>query len=155
MRKVIVHLFLFSLLFMVSCGGNSSDNSSSAEEVENVKGANNDPNYDIGIGPIKSITLDEIDEALAANGKELFKINCSACHKLKKRYVGPAILGVTEKRTPEWIMNMIMNPETMLAENDVAKALYAEYLAPMANQSISEKDARAILEYFRLRDNSK
>ena len=45
--------------------------------------------------------------------------------------------------------DMIMNPETMLAENDVAKALYAEYLAPMANQSISEKDARAILEYFR------
>lgn len=155
MKKVILSLFVVSLLFMISCGGSNSGNDSSSKEVKSEKGANNDPNYDIGIGPIKSITLGEIDEVLAANGKELFKINCSACHKLKKRYIGPAILGVTEKRTPEWIMNMIMNPETMLAENDVAKALYAEYLAPMANQNINEKDARAILEYFRLRDNNK
>ena len=66
-----------------------------------------------------------------------------------KRVVGPALAGVTERRTPEWIMNMIMNPEEMVEKDPAAKALLAEYLAPMANQNITEEEARAILEFFR------
>jgi len=152
MKKVIVNLFFISLLAMVSCGGNSSENSSSSEKSSNAKGSNNDPVYDIGIGTIEVVTLGEINEEQAAKGKELYKINCTACHKFKKRYIGPAMLGVTQRRTPEWVMNMIMDPELMLKENDAAKALFAEYLAPMANQNINENDARAIYEYFRQKD---
>ena len=37
----------------------------------------------------------------------------------------------------------------MVAENPIAKALLAEYVAPMANQSLTETEARLILEYFR------
>jgi len=51
-------------------------------------------------------------------------------------------------------MNMILNPDVMLAEDEAAKELLAEYIAPMANQNINEEDARAILEYFRLKDKS-
>jgi len=155
MRKVILSLFVFSLFALVSCGGSQSDNSSDSSKDENAKGANNDPVYDIGIGTVSNVTLGEINEELALKGKELFKVNCSACHKIKKRYIGPPMLGVTERRTPEWIMNMIINPELMLKENDAAKKLFSEYLAPMANQNISESDARAMLEYFRKRDSSK
>ena len=68
---------------------------------------------------------------------------------MSKRFVGPGLAVVTERRTPEWIMNMILNPEVMVAENPLAKKLLAEYLSPMANQSLTEDEARAILEYFR------
>jgi len=105
-----------------------------------------------GIGVIKNIELSAIDNALVAKGKAVYKTNCTACHKFKKRYIGPALKGVTERRSPEWIMNMIMNPEEMLAKDPVAKALIAEYNAPMANQQISKEDARAILEYFRTKN---
>ncbi len=105
-----------------------------------------------GIGPIKSVKLDAIDEKLVAKGKEVYKINCTACHKFKKKYIGPALKGVTERRSPEWIMNMILNADEMLKEDPVAKALIAEYNAPMAQQQISEEDARAILEYFRTKN---
>jgi len=105
-----------------------------------------------GIGPVKSLTLDAIDENLAKKGKEVYKINCTACHKFKKRVVGPGLKGVTKRRSPEWIMNMILNPEEMVEKDPVAKALLAKYLSPMANQSLSEEDARSILEYFRLKD---
>ena len=155
MKKVILSLFLFSLLILVSCGGNQSKSSSETTSNKTEKGANNDPIYDIGIGPINTITLGEINEEQAEEGKKLFIVNCSACHKIKKRYIGPAVLGVTKRRTPEWIMNMIMNPELMIKDNNAAKKLLSEYLAPMANQNISEKDARAILEYFRVKDNVK
>jgi cytochrome c len=63
-------------------------------------------------------------------------------------------MGVTDRRTPEWIMNMILNPEVMVAENPIAKKLLAEYLSPMANQSLTESEARAILEYFRTKTSS-
>ncbi|MDH3321965.1 MAG: cytochrome c, partial [Flavobacteriaceae bacterium] len=58
----------------------------------------------------------------------------------------------TERRSPEWIMNMILNPEVMVVENETAKQLLIEYSAPMANQSLTEDEARAILEYFRTKN---
>lgn len=104
---------------------------------------------DKGVGPITNVDLTEIDNALVTTGKNLFDIKCSACHKVEKRFVGPAIRGVIERRSPEWIMNMILDPDKMIKENPAAKQLLAEYLAPMANQSLTQDEARAILEYFR------
>lgn len=135
-------------LFVVGCGGEAKkEKEVKKEEVVETKAI--DPMEDKGIGPITSVTLGEIDPALAATGKEVFKTKCSACHKMSKRFVGPALAGITEKRTPEWIMNMILNPEVMVQKNEAAKQLLAEYLSPMANQNLTEDEARAILEYFR------
>lgn len=149
-------------LFLSSCGDNkkkddpSESETPTTEEVKTEEAATSEkidlmaPTLDNkGIGPIKNITLAAIDENMVAKGKEVYKANCTACHKLKKRYIGPALSGITERRSPEWIMNMIMNPEEMLAKDPIGKALIAEYNAPMANQQISEEDARAILEFLR------
>jgi len=46
-------------------------------------------------------------------------------------------------------MNMILNPDEMVQKDPIAKALLAEYLSPMANQNLTEEQARAVLEYFR------
>ena len=46
-------------------------------------------------------------------------------------------------------MNMILDPEKMVKEDPVAKELLKRYLAPMANQSLTQDEARKILEYFR------
>ena len=46
-------------------------------------------------------------------------------------------------------MNMILNPEEMVQRHPEAKAMLAEYIAPMANQSLTQEEARAILEYIR------
>ena len=145
-------VFMFAALVGVlsSCGSDVKKEDKApvvkeeAKEVVEV-----DPMKDKGIGPIKSITLGEIDEAMVAEGQVVFKAKCSACHKISKRFVGPGLAGITERRSPEWIMNMILNPEVMVAENPIAKKLLAEYLAPMANQNLTEKEARQILEYFR------
>lgn len=104
---------------------------------------------DKGVGPFKNIALGDLDNVLAEKGREIFKTKCTACHKNDKKFIGPAVSGVTERRSPEWIMNMILNPEQMLAENPTAIALLKEYSAPMANQNLSHEDARAVLEFFR------
>ena len=108
---------------------------------------------DKGVGPVTSLELGELDTALAGKGKAAYKSNgCTACHKISKRFVGPALKGVTQRRSPEWIMNMILDPEGMVENNVAARELLAEYSAPMANQNVSEEDARAILEYFRTKN---
>ncbi len=103
----------------------------------------------IGFGPVKSLQLGAINQGMVDEGKELFKVKCSSCHKPLKKYIGPAPKGIMDRRSPEWIMNMILDPEGMVANDPVAKALLERYLSPMANQSLTEEESRKILEYFR------
>ena len=104
-----------------------------------------------GVGPISSVTLSaEINQAMAATGAEVYKKMCTACHRPNKKFIGPAPLGVMERRTPEWIMNMILDPEGMVANDPLAKELLIEFNgSPMANQNLTEEETRAVLEYFR------
>ncbi|MFD2823988.1 c-type cytochrome [Lacinutrix iliipiscaria] len=104
-----------------------------------------------GVGPIKSVTLSaDIDEDMAAHGAEVYKKMCTACHRADKKFIGPAPTGIMERRSPEWIMNMILDPEGMVKNDPLAKELLIEFNgSPMANQNLSEEDARAVLEYFR------
>lgn len=104
-----------------------------------------------GIGPIKDLTFpDEIDAALAAEGEAKFNAICTACHQIEQRMIGPAMKGIYERRSPEWVMNMILNPDGMLKEDPIAMALYEEYNGMvMLNQNLTEDEARALAEYLR------
>ena len=149
MKTINLIVAISMLAMFASCGGGEPKQEGPAVKAESmVKKAPAGP--DKGVGPIKSIDIPEtVDEALAASGMETFEAKCTACHKMGKRFVGPDLTGITDRREPEWIMNMILDPELMVKENEAARALLAEYLSPMANQSLTEDEARSILEYFR------
>lgn len=104
-----------------------------------------------GIGPIKSVAFGaEIDTELAAKGEAKYSVTCVACHQANQRLIGPALAGVYDRRSPEWVMNMILNPDGMLKEDPIAKALLKEYNnAIMLNQNFTEEEARAVAEYLR------
>ncbi len=128
-------LLAFLVLVFISC---SSKNELSDFELEN------------GIGPVKEkLRLGDIDQNLVKKGEEVFNTKCVACHKIETRYVGPALKDVTKRRTPEFIMNMMLNPEEMQQKHPVVKQLVAEYLTKMTNQNLSYEDARAVLEFLR------
>jgi mono/diheme cytochrome c family protein len=156
--------FLFSLL-LLCCGGNDEKKKEgfSMERKKTVtekpvdtpaKGTPASEREDLtnkGVGPIETVTLDaEIDQALAARGKQVYDQMCLACHRPDKKFIGPAPKDIFERRTPEWVMNMILNPQEMVNEDPLAKELLTEFNgSPMANQNLTEDQARAILEYFR------
>ncbi|MEL0455607.1 c-type cytochrome [Flavobacteriaceae bacterium SZ-1-7] len=104
-----------------------------------------------GIGPITSINLPAtIDEDLVAQGADVYKKMCTACHRPDKKFIGPAPTEILKRRSPEWVMNMILNPEEMVQKDPLAKELLIEFNgSPMANQNLSKDEARAVLEYFR------
>jgi len=110
-----------------------------------------------GIGEVKNVALtDPLEESMLKSGKAIYEMKCSACHKLtEQRVVGPGWAGITNKRRPEWIMNMITNVEVMLEEDSVAQKLLEECLTRMPNQGLSVSDARDVLEYMRQNDVEK
>ncbi|RLK03405.1 c-type cytochrome [Tenacibaculum discolor] len=70
----------------------------------------------------------DIDEARQKEGKKLFKSLCASCHKLDKKLVGPALAGVEEKRTNEWLKAWIKNNAELRASGDKdAIAIFEEY----------------------------
>jgi cytochrome c551/c552 len=86
----------------------------------------------------------------------VYDLKCASCHKLTdEKLVGPGWKGVTDRRTPEWIMNFVTNTEEMLEKNTEAKNLYEVCLVKMPNQNLSDDDARAVLEFQRNNDGKK
>ena len=139
---------LFIIIFLVSCVGDTKTSELVIETIEEI-----DPMKDKGVGPIIAVDITgTINQSMADEGEVIFNSICSACHKLDQKFIGPALIGVTKRRTPEWIMNMIMNPEQMVKKNAQAKKLHMEYTSPMVNQGLTEAETRSILEYFRSND---
>ncbi len=90
---------------------------------------------------------------MSNSGEKLFNQLCTSCHMIKEDYIGPAMSGILERRSPEWIMNMILNPIQMLEEDSIAIKLLERYnFEYMYNQNLLEEEAREILEYFRIID---
>lgn len=105
-----------------------------------------------GAGPVKKMTLPaEINTETAAQGEILYNNYCTACHAPGSP-AGPELNGITTRRSPEWIMNMILVPEKMNSEDPIAKELSGRYPAPMVNMQLSHKQARMLLEYLKTMD---
>lgn len=157
MKKLI--LFVALGAFIVSCGGKKEEKKdgfevSRTKTEEKKEVANEGVPIDLdnkGVGPIKNVEFaSEIDTEMAARGEAKFNAICVACHMVDQRMIGPAMAGVYERRSPEWVMNMILNPDGMLKEDPIAKALLKEYNnAIMLNQNLTEDEARDVAEYLR------
>ena len=132
------------LLLIINFGCNSNSKEASFTSLKNNK----------GIGPVSEIVFDnEINQNQAQSGKKLFNQLCTSCHMIKEESIGPAIKGILDRRSPEWIMNMILNPTEMVQKDPIAKKLLAEYNNEyMYNQNLIEDEAREIIEYFRTLD---
>jgi protein SCO1 len=84
-------------------------------------------------------------------GEYTFNNHCAACHSIGKGdRIGPDLAGVTGTRDREWLTKFILTPDKVFAAGDpIAVALRAKYKdVRMPNLSISESDAKALLEYM-------
>ena len=155
MKKQVLNLL--ALMMLLAAIGCSSDKSEPAEggdaasKPKSMVSDEPDPLENKGIGPITSVELGaSVDQAMADKGKAVYEKMCMACHKPTEKFIGPAPKGVLDRRSPEWVMNMILNPEQMVKEDPIAKKLLMEYNgSPMANQHLTQDEARQVLEYFR------
>jgi cytochrome c len=139
---------LITAFMLMNCGGGEAEQARETTLKLSPEGLT-ETQIKNGIGPIGELTLGPLDETLVSKGAEVFELKCVACHKINERLVGPPLAGITKKRSPPFIMNMILNPEEMVKKHPEVKAMLAEFYVPMTFQNVTEDDARAILEYLR------
>ncbi|MFD2567354.1 cytochrome c3 family protein [Pseudotenacibaculum haliotis] len=69
-----------------------------------------------------------VDEARQKEGRKIFKSLCSSCHKLDKKFIGPALGGVEERRENDWLKAWIKDNAALRATGDRdAIAIFEEY----------------------------
>lgn len=155
MKKLAIILCMGA--FIAACGGGDSENAAPASD--NTTASTDNPTYDPtrGEGNFKDVEIGEkLDEAMAVAGEKVYEVKCGSCHKLSdERLVGPGWMGVTGRRTPEWIMNFVTNTDEMLDKDPEAQAQLEICLVRMPNQNIADEDARSLYEFMRKNDGVK
>lgn len=146
-----VGITMLGVTIITSCSDSSKKENEQTQSTE-VK-EETDPMKNKGVGPVTNLPLEAVNASLADKGKLIFEQKCAACHKFETKYVGPALQDVTKRRTPEWIMNIILNPEEMTKKDPIAKGLLETFMTQMTFQNVSQDETRAILEYFRQNDS--
>ena len=106
---------------------------------------------------VKTVELTHpLNKEWVTAGQGFYDSKCLACHKLTdEKLVGPGWAGVTKRREPTWIMNMVTNVEMMLEKDPEAQKLLEQCLVRMPNQNVTQEDARKIIEFMRKNDGEK
>lgn len=152
-------LFIIGVLslFIYACGSENSETAKEESNEEVTKTA--DPEYDAkrGEGKFTEVKLEaKLDGKMAANGEKIADLKCLSCHKLTdEKLVGPGWAGTTTRHAPEWIMNFITNTDEMIDKDPKAQAMLEICMVRMPNQSLSDSDARDLLEFMRKNDGVK
>ncbi|MFC0771352.1 c-type cytochrome [Terrimonas alba] len=152
-----IALFISGGLFFAACNNeqkSSEEKSTDETKTETSKEQTEVHGTEIKPGDVELTT--PLNQDWVASGKGIYELKCQACHKLTdERLVGPGWKGVTTKREPHWIMNMITNVDMMLETDPEAQKLLEQCLVRMPNQNITKDDSRKILEFMRSNDGVK
>lgn len=85
-------------------------------------------------------------------GKAIFEQKCTMCHTIGGgKRIGPDLKGVTERRSAEWLVKWISDPEKMLNENDpIAVQLLKESNGVrMYDQNLTEEQVADVIAYLK------
>lgn len=101
--------------------------------------------------PDESVVLEEeINPVLREQGAVLYRLKCQSCHKQnEEKLVGPGLYKILQRRSPGWLMSMLLYTQEMLDNDPESRKLLELYKVRMTNTSLSREEARAVLEYMR------
>lgn len=105
--------------------------------------------------PVAATTVasTEVDPGVEL-GKQIFKANCAACHKLEGKLIGPELLKITEKREHSWLKAWIKDNNALVASGDkLAKEVQESNPAAMTPfPQLSDEDIDNVLKYLAVGD---
>jgi len=163
-KKVITVMSLATALIIGACGSSENKEAASTETATTeapaaeapAEATNYDPKRGEGKFDATNVDVSKFDAAMATKGKAISETKCFSCHKTSdEKLVGPGWKGVTERRSPHWIMNFITNPDPMIDKDPEVQAQLELCLVRMPNQNLAEAEAREIVEFMRQNDGAK
>jgi cytochrome c551/c552 len=89
--------------------------------------------------------------ALAQNIAPAEWQQCTACHAMGKKLVGPDLTGITERRSEEWLFRFIRNSQEMIqaGDPDAVKVWEENNKIPMLSFNFSDDQIRGILNFIK------
>ena len=139
--------FVVMAAFLIGCGGGETGQAESGAEQAappaEMTTSQGTQTLEAPSGPI--------DATLASAGEGYFASRgCSGCHMVTDaRMIGPGLKGITERREYDWMVAMMLRPDSMVQNDPVAKDLLREYGTPMVPMGTTREEAHAIYEYLR------
>lgn len=97
------------------------------------------------------LTLSFSIKSSAQNGESDFKQVCAACHTIGKgRLVGPDLVGVTERRSEDWLLKFIKSSQSLVKSGDkTADSLFKAFNSViMPDQAMDDAKIKDILAYI-------
>ncbi|MCY4418632.1 MAG: c-type cytochrome [Cytophagales bacterium] len=98
----------------------------------------------------KSTAEPATNQILIDEGKGLFEENCTVCHKIHEKYVGPALKDVHKRRSTDWFRSFVRNSQKMIEGGDpIANQLYKEFnQTQMTSFDFSDQELDALIAYI-------
>jgi len=153
-NMVIATILVSGTILFAACGGGvqkdepAVDINKLAEEKPEVHGTE---------VKASDVTLNNpLNAEWVSAGKGTYELKCQSCHRLtEEKLVGPGWKNVTQRRKPEWILNMITNVDMMLEKDAEAQKLLELCMVRMPMQNLTLEEARKVLEFMRNNDGEK
>ena len=85
-------------------------------------------------------------------GKSIFISRCAACHNINKTLTGPALAGVDQRRSIDWIINFVHSSQTMVKNGDKdAVALFNQFNhIPMPDHNdLTDEQIKSVVDYIK------
>ncbi len=85
-------------------------------------------------------------------GKAIFTARCASCHNVNRRMTGPALAGVDERRSIDWIIRFVHSSKTVIASGDTAAVkLFDQFnrVSMPEHPDLSEAQIKSIVDYIK------
>lgn len=99
----------------------------------------------------RSLSYADAEAVASDEGAQLYRTRCASCHTIGGGDgLGPDLLMVSSRRSPEWIARFIMEPDKVLAEKDpAALAMLANFRElAMPNLKLSAKNTAQLMSFI-------
>jgi len=89
-------------------------------------------------------------------GKEIFLSRCGSCHNVNKTLVGPALAGVDQRHSIDWIIKFVQSSQTLVKGGDKeAQALFSKFNIVMPDHpDLKEQDIKDVVAYIKTQESA-
>lgn len=88
----------------------------------------------------------------AEEGAQLFNANCTSCHAINEKVVGPALKDAHKRRDEKWLISWIKNSQKMVKAGDpIAVQIYKENNEALmtAFENLNDNQIKSVIAYIK------
>ncbi|HQU57174.1 MAG TPA: cytochrome c [Chitinophagaceae bacterium] len=101
---------------------------------------------------VLTLTLQLQAKTPEEEGKAIFQNRCAACHNVNKVMTGPALAGISERRSIDWIIKFVQSSQSVIKSGDEsAVKLFNQFnKIPMPDHpDLTEENIKNIVAYIK------